>query len=94
MHNMDRKNIIQQLEKVLEEFKKYSLTLQNVSTNTIKMRTVCEKIKNSWSGSCFGYHSRLYYGNFEKPPRDEQFSVEWAESTVFRNTGRKELLMK
>src|SRR2546428_13818122 len=32
---------------------------------------------NSWSGSWFGYHSELYYGDFEKPPLQNRFDPEW-----------------
>jgi hypothetical protein len=35
------------------------------------------RITNSWSGSYCGYHSELYYGDFEKPPLERRFSVEW-----------------
>ena len=35
------------------------------------------KVGASHSGSNFGYHGALYYGNFEPPPLDEMFSVEW-----------------
>jgi hypothetical protein len=35
------------------------------------------KLAECWSGSYFGYHSQLYYGNFERPPLDRRFSPEW-----------------
>jgi REase_DpnII-MboI len=35
------------------------------------------KLAQCWSGSYFGYHSELYYGNFERPPLDRRFSPEW-----------------
>src|ERR1035438_3326218 len=31
----------------------------------------------SHTGSSFGLHHDLYYGDFEQPPFDEAFSVEW-----------------
>jgi hypothetical protein len=34
-------------------------------------------VGESWSGSCFGYHSDLHYGQFEKPPFQNRFNVEW-----------------
>jgi hypothetical protein len=34
-------------------------------------------VGESWSGSCFGYHSDLHYGRFERPPFHNRFSVEW-----------------
>jgi hypothetical protein len=36
-----------------------------------------EKIAESWSGSSMGYHSELYYRNFERPPLGVEFSPEW-----------------
>lgn len=36
-----------------------------------------EKIAESWSGSSMGYHSELYYRNFERPPMGAEFSPEW-----------------
>ncbi len=35
------------------------------------------EVSASWSGSWFGHHSELYYRDFQKPPLDERFSVEW-----------------
>lgn len=34
------------------------------------------KVGESWSGSCMGYHTALYFGNFEKPGNN-RFNVEW-----------------
>jgi hypothetical protein len=34
-------------------------------------------VERSWSGWGFGYHWDLYYGDFEKPPLEDSFSVEW-----------------
>ncbi|MBA3733571.1 hypothetical protein H0W91_04350 [Patescibacteria group bacterium] len=39
----------------------------------------------SWSGSWFGYQSKLYYGDFEKPPVQDRFSVEWGSINGFSN---------
>lgn len=35
------------------------------------------EIGKSWSGSWLGYHSRIYYENFETPPPGALFSQEW-----------------
>lgn len=35
------------------------------------------KIDDSFSGSWFGYHSRVYYENFDTPPPGAEFSLEW-----------------
>jgi len=36
-----------------------------------------ETVAQSWSGSSMGYHSELYYRNFEHPPLGAEFSPEW-----------------
>ena len=75
---MDKGNVVQQLEALLADFNtKYSSSIEELTVNTEKMKAACDKIRDSWSGSCIGYHSKLYYGDFEKPPRGKKFSVEW-----------------
>jgi len=75
---MDRRDIMQRLEELLTGFNtKYSSSIEALIVNAEKMKVACDRIKESWSGSCIGYHSKLYYGEFEKPPRGEYFSVEW-----------------
>ena len=34
-------------------------------------------VGKSWSGSWFGYHSKIYYENFITPPPGARFSQEW-----------------
>ena len=40
-------------------------------------------IGNSWSGSWFGYHSRVYYAEFQTPPPGAAFSQEWGLQDAF-----------
>jgi len=69
---------MQQLEALLADFNtNYSSSIEEIATNAEIMRVACDNIRDSWSGSCFGYHSKLYYGDFEKPPQGEMSSVEW-----------------
>jgi len=42
-----------------------------------KIERVAEAFGKSWSGSCLGYHSRVYYKNFEPVPPGARFSMEW-----------------
>ena len=35
------------------------------------------KMSFSWSGSYLGYHSELYFRDFEKPPLEDRFSPQW-----------------
>ncbi|GHO59232.1 TIGR02391 family protein [Ktedonobacter robiniae] len=73
-----------QLEEIIADFKNnHSALIEEIAINREKMMLACEMIKDSWSGSWFGYHSKLYYGNFSKPPRDERFSIEWGGIYTF-----------
>lgn len=38
---------------------------------------VADNIGKAWSGSWFGYHSRVYYEEFQIPPSGAAFSQEW-----------------
>ncbi|MDF1690697.1 MAG: nucleotide-binding protein, partial [Cycloclasticus sp.] len=40
-------------------------------------------IGESWSGSWFGYHSRVYYEGFQSPPPGAAFSQEWGFQDAF-----------
>lgn len=58
--------------------------LKDASTVTAEIKRKCRaltdagiKVGESWSGSFAGYHSELYFGNFEKPPLALQFDPEW-----------------
>jgi len=39
-----------------------------------KLREAAKEIGKSWSGSWIGYHSRVYYANFQLPPTGTHFS--------------------
>ena len=53
-------------------------TLHQASKPAIeRLATAVATVTDSWSGSCAGYHGRLYYRNFERPPLEEAFSIEW-----------------
>lgn len=40
-------------------------------------------IEESWSKSWIGFHSSLYYGDFEKPPAGDVFNIEWGSINDF-----------
>lgn len=44
----------------------------------------------AFSGSFFGYHSRVYYRDFEPPPAGAIFSSEWGFMSVFSNPTKGE----
>src|SRR5437868_6621867 len=87
---MDRGNLMQQLETLLSDFKtKYSSSIEELTVNAEKMKVACGMIRDSRSGSSLGYHSKLYYGDFVKPPRGKMFSVEWGGINVFPDVWRE-----
>lgn len=51
--------------------------LAEVSGRSNRLFEAATNLVQCWSGSYFGYHSELYYGNFERPPLDKRFSPEW-----------------
>ena len=55
---------------------------------TRKLLDACIRLENAWSGSWFGYHSRVYYRNFETPPPGARFSSEWGFLQVYNNSTR------
>lgn len=51
--------------------------LSEIAGRASALRKAANRIGESWSGSAFGYHWNLYYGDFEHPPLEDTFSVEW-----------------
>ncbi len=45
-------------------------------------------VGESWSGSWLGYHSRVYYENFNSPPPGAEFSQEWGFQDAFSSGTR------
>lgn len=71
-------DIISRLENLIRSFKeKNRKFLEETPKLTEKIRNVCSVIERSWSGSFSGHHGSLYYGEFEPPPLNRRFSVEW-----------------
>jgi len=42
-----------------------------------RLTEVCNQFAEVWSGSVIGYHTRVYYRNFQPPPSGAHFSAEW-----------------
>ena len=52
----------------------------DVANNTVPLKRLAEaaqKIGHAFSGSWLGYHSRVYYEGFRRPPPGANFSQEW-----------------
>lgn len=70
--------IISRLENLIRSFKeKNKKFLEETPKLAGKIRNVCSVIERSWSGSFSGHHGSLYYGEFEPPPLNRKFSLEW-----------------
>lgn len=48
-----------------------------------KVRDAANEVGRAWSGGWLGYHSRVYYANFEPVPAGAQFSTEWGFDTSY-----------
>lgn len=60
------------LDEQVESFKidKYQKPLDRLNESS-------NLVSKSWSGSWMGYHSRVYYKEFQPPPSGAHFSSEW-----------------
>ncbi|MDD4910507.1 MAG: hypothetical protein PHR44_07530 [Candidatus Omnitrophica bacterium] len=71
---------LSQLNSLLEDYKRQNnLELDKTLHSAENMLDACNKIANSWSGSFAGWHGRMYFGDFDSPPLNKRFSVEWGD---------------
>lgn len=54
-----------------------------VTVPLMKLENAASKVGKSWSGSWLGYHSRIYYRDFQSPPAGAHFSQEWGPMHYF-----------
>jgi predicted nucleotide-binding protein len=76
---MDVYNVYSELFKLSDNIDNYLEARKNDSFFVLldKLRETSEKIGIAWSQSWIGYHSCVYYENFNHPPRGAVFSSEW-----------------
>lgn len=69
-----------ELTNICEDFNsdKYRQPLEKLAENA-------QKVGKSWSGSWFGYQSRVYYKDLTIPPPGAHFSSEWGFYDAFSN---------
>jgi hypothetical protein len=68
------------VEELLELAERLQVAAEKITTvapQLDRLEVVCNQVSKSWSQSWLGYHSRVYYQNFEPPPTGARFSVEW-----------------
>ena len=50
-----------------------------------KLAEAANNVGKAWCGSWLGYHSRVYYNDFQEPPPGVHFSQEWGLTTLKQN---------
>jgi predicted nucleotide-binding protein len=80
------------MKEIIEEFSQITIELNNVlkrfDADEIEkplkfLDEAATEVSKSWSGSCLGYHSRVYYNEFKSPPPGAYFSSEWGFQGTF-----------
>ncbi len=56
---------------------------EHVKGSLQKVEDAANKVGKAWSGSWLGYHSRIYYRDFQTPPPGAHFSQEWGPMHYF-----------
>lgn len=70
--------IITQISEAIDKFQEEQTPkLEKLREKGTQLMNATNKIERSWSGSFAGWHGRMYYGNFEPPPMNKRFSLEW-----------------
>jgi hypothetical protein len=65
---------IEEIKTAIQEL----MTRVDKSTNLAKkVISACNKINASWSGSDLVGHADFFYGDFDAPPHNRRFSIEW-----------------
>lgn len=66
-----------EIEEIRSEIEELQEKSKKITESADKVSSICNIINNSWSGSDLVGHSDLFYGNFDAPPHNRRFSVEW-----------------
>ena len=53
------------------------------SSDVDRLIEAANRVGRAWSGSWLGYHSRVYYADFQVPPPGAAFSQEWGFQNTF-----------
>lgn len=66
-----------QIEQIKNGVKELLVRIDKSTAAAKKMASACNAINSSWSGSDLVGHSDFFYGDFDVPPHNKRFSVEW-----------------
>lgn len=64
-----------------------AITREEISQPLSALREAVAEVGRAFSGSWLGYHSRVYYENFQTPPPGAHFSQEWGLMDTFGSMG-------
>jgi hypothetical protein len=78
MRNMSKK-ISDELFEIAEKLDalRAKFDSEQVTVPLQQLEDAAKKVGKAWSGSWLGYHSRIYYKDFQSPPPGARFSQEW-----------------
>lgn len=65
------------LSKIQQQQESNAQMLSQIRADAKALTEAARRVEASSSGSNFGYHSELYYRDFETPPAGHRFNVEW-----------------
>lgn len=63
-------SLSEELLQIISQLNQYA---DHETSSLDALAEAAERIGKSWSGSTMGYHSRVYYANFQPPPRGTSF---------------------
>jgi predicted nucleotide-binding protein len=77
--------VIEELTALAHESERIASTVkvQPFSTTVSKITEAIEQVGASSSQSWIGYHSRMYYSGFRRPPASDAFSSEWGLASEY-----------
>ena len=83
------KSVIVELDEMAHESERVaSVVKQGPLADVVKrLNSAIESVGAASSQSWIGYHSRIYYRDFRRPPAADAFSVEWGLASERRPTG-------
>jgi len=62
----------------------------SMASHLLRVKGVIERFAKAFSGSWWGYHSRVYYADFISPSPGDSFNMEWGLTRRNRDTGWRE----
>lgn len=65
------------IEKIKSEIQELLKKIKKSSGSAKKVLSACNVIDASWSRSDLVGHADFFYGDFEEPPNNRRFSIEW-----------------